>query len=387
MQTLLQPLEILDLQPGIRVVFGPDSLEWLPTLSSEFNVKRILLVTDPDIEKAGHAQRAAQLLESNAEIHVFDDVDENPTTVHVKNGVEFAKLHGPLDLIVAIGGGSAMDCAKAINFLLTNGGRMEDYWGAEKASKPMLPSIGIPTTAGTGSEAQSYALIEQETTHIKMACGDKKAKFRAVILDPRLTVTMPGTVTATSGIDAVTHSIESYVSLRRNPFSQMYAQAAWRLLDANYETVLKAPGNLEARGNMLLASHFAGTAIEYSMLGAAHACANPLSARYGTAHGVAVGLMLPHVIRFNAPVVQHLYRELVQLMGVSPSDTNDSERLASRVLQMSRAGSLPSRLRDCNVEAAAIPELAREATKQWTGTFNPRPLTEKDFIDLYEAAF
>ena len=151
------------------------------------------------------------------------------------------RIEGGFDLLIGLGGGSAMDCAKGINFILTNGGRMEDYWGVDKATKPMLPSIGIPTTAGTGSEAQSFALISQEDTHQKMACGDKKARFRTVILDPALTKSTPKGVTAATGIDAISHAVESYVSTRRNPISQMFAKEAWRLLEKSFEIVVGDP--------------------------------------------------------------------------------------------------------------------------------------------------
>lgn len=383
----MQGLQTFELQPGVRVLFGVNSIDEIGRLVGEFGARRVLLVTDAGIAKAGHIARVVHAL-GPLEVFIFDNVEENPSTRHVDQGLQFANEHRSIDLIVALGGGSAMDCAKGINFLLTNGGRMEDYWGSDKALKEMLPSIGIPTTAGTGSEAQSYALIEQEGTHIKMACGDPKARFRAVILDPGLTTTMPRSVTAITGIDAVTHSVESYVTTRRNPTSEKYAKEAWRLLEQNYETVLMEPENVEARANMLLASHFAGTAIEYSMLGAAHACANPLSARFGVAHGVAVGLMIPHVIRFNAPVVNNLYLELLQAAGVgSKAERTGAETLCDRILEMKQHGSLPARLRDCGVMENAIPDLAKEAAKQWTGTFNPRPVNEQDFIQLYEAAY
>ena len=163
---------------------------------------------------------------------VFDGVEENPTTRHVEAGAGFRADASCIDFLIAVGGGSSMDCAKGINFLLTNGGTMADYKGFGKASKPMLPSIGVPTTAGTGSEAQSYALIADEQTHMKMACGDRKAAFRVAILDPEVTVSQPAKVTAVTGIDALSHALESYVTTRRNPLSQMFAREAWRLLEA-----------------------------------------------------------------------------------------------------------------------------------------------------------
>ena len=277
-----------------------------------------------------------------------------------------------------------MDCAKGINFLLTNGGKMEDYWGVDKARQPMLPSIGIPTTAGTGSEAQSFALISQEKTHIKMACGDKKARFRAVILDPTLLTTVPQQVAAVTGIDAISHAIESYVCTKHNPISQMFAREAWRLLEKSFEIILKEPENIAAQSDMLLGAHFAGMAVENSMLGAAHACANPLTATYNLTHGIAVGLMLPHVLRFNSQIANELYADL---MGMPENSTDAAEHLCERVIQLKAAAGLPQQLRECRVKKSILPELAKAAATQWTAKFNPRPVAEKELLQLYASAF
>jgi alcohol dehydrogenase len=265
---------------------------------------------------------------------------------------------------------------------------MEDYWGMGKATKPLLPAFGIPTTAGTGSDAQSYALIAKADTHEKMACGDLKARFRTVILDPTLLTSVPPKVATITGIDAIAHSIESYVCTRRNPISQMFAKEAWRLLEKNFEVALREPKNIEAQGEMLLGAHLAGAAIENSMLGAAHACANPLTARYNIAHGIAVGLMLPRVIKFNSHAVNGYYNDLLAVAGVSFDQRNSSgEILADKIFQIETDMGLPQRLRECGVAENVLPELAKAAAKQWTGTFNPRPAGEEDFLDLYQSAF
>ena len=321
-------------------------------------------MTDDGIEKAGILERAVSALQSERiAADVFADTTPNPTTEDVDAALAVAKTNAPIDLIIGLGGGSAMDCAKGVNFLLTNGGKMEDYWGTNKATQPMLPSIGIPTTIGTGSEAQSFALIAQADTHVKMACGDKKARFGTVILDPTLTATLPRRVAAITGIDAIAHAVESYVSTRHNPMSQMFAQHAWELLDAHFEACLE-PENATARSKMLFGAYLAGLAIENSMLGAAHACANPLTARYEVTHGIAVALMLPHVIRFNSMVVGEIYRELYP----------DGD-LADRITELKQIGNLPNRLRDYPVQytigTADIPTLAKEAATQWTAQFNP----------------
>jgi alcohol dehydrogenase len=377
-----------DFHSPTRVVFGAGSLARLGELARELGDTRVLLVTDPGLEAAGHPQRAmASLQEAGLEVFLFDGVEENPSDRHVDAGVAFARPLA-IDLIVSVGGGSSMDCAKGINFLLTNGGRMADYKGFGKAAKPMLPSIGVPTTSGTGSEAQSYALIADEQSHMKMACGDRKAAFQVAILDPEVTVSQPRRVTAVTGIDALSHAVESYVTSKRNHVSQMFAREAWQLLEANFEAVLRDPNNVEARGAMQLGAFLAGTAIENSMLGATHACANPLTAHYGLTHGLAIGILLPHVVRFNAAAVGPLYGELTDQASLRNGDPDGAgEALAQRLAELMHAAELPTRLSDCGVSRGILPVLADEAAQQWTARFNPRPVTDADLLRLYEAAF
>jgi alcohol dehydrogenase len=371
-----------------RVIFGVNTLTQLGAVARELEATKVFLVTDPGVRAAGITDKAIESLHSSSiAVVVFDEVSENPTSTDVENAAKFAEASTGIDFIIGLGGGSAMDCAKGVNFLLTNGGRMEDYWGFNRATKPMLPSIGIPTTAGTGSEAQSYALISQEDTHRKMACGDVKARFRAVILDPLLTVTAPAKVTATAGIDAISHAVETYVTTKRNPVSQMFSVEAWKLLDANYEIVVRDPENINARAAMLLGSHFAGAAIEHSMLGAAHACANPLTARFGIDHGVAVSVMLPAVIQFNSEIVNASYAELLDAANITYQEQTPAARLSARIAELRTAGTLPQNLREFGITPEIFPELAHDACDQWTGKFNPRPLSEEDFVKLYEASY
>src|SRR5262245_6070071 len=371
-----------------RVVYGKGQLGRLGELTRELGATRVLLVTDPGLEAAGHPQRAlASLRGAGLETWVFDGVEENPSTKHVAAGLEVARQHR-VDCLVAVGGGSSMDCAKGINFLLTNGGTMADYKGFGKARLPMLPSVGVPTTAGTGSEAQSYALIADEKSHLKMACGDRKAAFRVAILDPEVTVSQPAKVTAVTGLDALSHAVESDVTTRRTALSQLFAREAWRLLDTNLETVMKTPDDLEARGKMQLGAHLAGMAIENSMLGATHACANPLTAHYGLTHGAAIGILLPHVIRFNAASVGELYADLTHDVGLfNGDDAMAGELLARRVAELLKALEMPATLSECGVSRGILPVLADEANQQWTARFNPRPVGEAELLGLYEAAY
>ena len=207
-----------------RVMFGVNSVERVGELARGLDAKRVLLVTDPGIVAAGHADKVRNLLVSEGlSVTLFGKARENPTTRDVDECLAVARSAG-IDTIVGLGGGSSMDTAKGCNFLLTNGGQMQDYRGIGKATKPMLPLIAIPTTAGTGSECQSFALIADEHTHQKMACGDPKAAARIAILDPLLTVSQPTRVAACTGIDAITHAVETAVTRKRTALSMMYSR-------------------------------------------------------------------------------------------------------------------------------------------------------------------
>jgi alcohol dehydrogenase len=293
-------------------------------------------------------------------------------------------------LLVGLGGGSSMDCAKGINFLYSCGGRMQDYWGIGKAKGPMLPMIAVPTTAGTGSEAQSFALISDAETHVKMACGDKRAACRIALLDPLLTVTQPPRVTALTGIDAIAHALETYVTTKRNFMSILFSRESWRQLEKNFVRVLHDPNDLEARSGMQLGAFLAGTAIENSMLGATHALANPLTAHYGVPHGEAIAMMLPHVIRFNGAVHRDWYCELlayVSGMNGAPSVSSGPEGLADFMGRMAAEAGLSGKLAECGIEEEKLPQLADDAAKQWTGTFNPRKVGSAELLELYRAAY
>ena len=370
-------MQPFDFQPRTRVIFGTGALDRLGEVTESLGGRHVLIVSDPGVVAAGYPARAMASIEMRGmDTYLFDDVEENPTTHHVNEALEYAQSHN-VDLIVGLGGGSSMDCAKGVNFLLTNGGEMADYWGVGKAEKPMLPLVAVPTTAGTGSEAQSFALIADAESHRKMACGDPKAAAAAAILDPELTITQPPEVTALTGIDALAHAVETWVTNRRNPLSKLYSREAWRLLSDNFPRVLEDAFDIEARGAMLLGANYAGTAIENSMLGAAHSCANPLTARYGVAHGAAVGLMLPAVIRFNSAEVGSLYSEL-------SDDGAGPDQLAERVEQLMEQAGLARRLSDHEIGRDALPDLAREASFEWTARFNPRAVTPKEMLEIYE---
>lgn len=376
-----------DFQPRTRVVFGPGCVVRTGQIAKNLGFQRSLVVGDPGIREAGHTARVLDgLTAENIEAFLFDTFGVNPDSEMVDRGAAFARtLH--VDSIVAIGGGSSLDCAKGINFVLRNGGKIADYRGYGKASTPLLPMIGIPTTAGTGSEAQSYAVIADARTRTKMACGDRSAAFRVAILDPDLTVTAPRHVAAMAGYDAIAHAVETAATSKRTPLSDMFSHHAWTLLSESFERVLLDPGNADARSAMMLGAHFAGMAIEQSMLGAAHACANPLTTRHDVAHGLALAIVLPHVVRWNAPAARDRYAALLGAPRRRMRDDDPAETLARQLEDFAVAGRLSTRLSEAGVNADAIPELAQLAADQWTGTFNPRPFDAKGAEEIYRAAF
>ena len=375
-----------EFRAATRLVVGRNAITQLGQLARELGATRALVVSDPGVGRAGHTAAGLDALAaSGIATAVFDQFGENPTTAQVEAGTAEARGFRP-DLIVGLGGGSSMDCAKGINFLMSCGGRMHDYHGRGKATGPMLPSIAVPTTAGTGSETQSFALITDAATDMKMACGDPRAAFRIAILDVHLTLTQPVRVAALTGIDAVSHAVESHVSRAATPASRIFSREAWRLLANNLPRVFADGTDVAAREAVQLGAAWAGLAIENAMLGAAHALANPLTAAHRVVHGQAVGLMLPHVVRFNAASCGTPYAELLHDIGIAAAPEAAGDELAAWLSRLLAASGLHTTLSALAIPAADGPALAAAAATQWTGGFNPRQASIDDFARLYEAA-
>jgi alcohol dehydrogenase len=364
-----------DALPSPRILFGAGRLAELPDCLATLGSKHALIVTDPGIVAAGHVARAtAFLTAAGIEATVFEGSHTNPSESDIEACRDFAKSI-QTDILIGLGGGSSMDTAKGCNFLLHNPGRMADYKGYGLAKNAMLPFIAIPTTAGTGSECQSYAIVSSDGTHEKMACGDPKALAHTAILDPELTASQPRNVATLTALDALSHALESAVCTKRNPISSAFSTEAFQLISTAIRDVLTGTADLETRGKMLHGAALAGCAIENSMLGAAHATANPLTARFDIPHGLAVAIMLPHVIRLNqsAPDIAAIYQNLALSLHSSLIDW------------LEKTISLAS-LTKPDIPLTAIPELAKAASQQWTGRFNPVPLDAPRFATLYHSA-
>ena len=369
-----------------RLVVGPGTIARLGDLARELGGTRVLVTSDRGIMAAGHTASGIESLRAaGITTEVFSTFTENPSSAEVEAGTAVARKFRP-DLLVGLGGGSSMDCAKGINFLLSCGGKMQDYRGRGTATGSMLPSIAVPTTAGTGSETQSFAVITDSVSGIKMACGDPRAAFRVAILDVNLTLTQPAVLAALTGIDALSHAVESQVCTAATPASRTFSREAWRLLAANLPGIVIDGGTVAARSAVQFGASLAGLAIEHSMLGAAHALANPLTAAHHLTHGQAVGVMLPHVVRFNGPVCGRAYAELLTDIAISATADEAGATLADWLTGLLAAAQLKTSLRACGIDAADVPALAAAAATQWTAGFNPRAVTAVDLADLYEAA-
>lgn len=378
-------------EPTQNIIFGNGTSNRVGKIAKKFG-QHALLVTDSGLSSVGHPQKIQKILEAaNLKVTLFDESIENPTESSVQACVQVAEK-SEVDLIIGLGGGSSMDTAKGCNFILSNGGKMSDFWGVDKATRPMYPLIAIPTTAGTGSECQSFALISNDISHKKMACGDKKALPRVTLLDPELTLSQPNSVTACTGVDALSHALESMVTSKRNKKSHHHAQLAFQLIQEFLPLVLKDPTDLYNRGQVLLGASHAGAAIERSMLGAAHSMANPLTANRGIVHGVAVGIVLPEVVKFNKKDLgtNSIYAELARVSGIASMDCHDEEAsglLIEKIYSILKLAKIPSFLNELGFAPSDIPSLALDASEQWTANFNPRPVSRDGFENIYSNLF
>jgi len=369
-----------------RLVVGPGAIRRLGEIARDLGATRALVTSDRGIVECGHTAAGIESLrDAGLATDVFSAFTENPSATEVEAGTAVARAFRP-DLLVGLGGGSSMDCAKGINFLHSCGGRMLDYRGRGTATGPMLPSIAVPTTAGTGSETQSFALITDDETGMKMACGDPRAAFRVAILDVNLTLTQPLSLAALTGVDALAHAVESHVSTAATPASRTFSREAWRLLAANLPHVVSGGGSIDARSAVQFGAALAGFAIENAMLGAAHALANPLTAAHHVVHGQAVGVMLPHVVRFNAAACGSAYANLLADVGIAATAGEAGSTLADWLTGLLATARLKTSLHGCGIDAPDVSALTAAAASQWTGGFNPRPVAATDLAALYEAA-
>jgi alcohol dehydrogenase class IV len=372
------------------VHYGAGKLSELGSLLRSINASKILIVTDRGIVASGILKKCTDaILPEHIRFSLFDGVEPNPTTDSVDKGLTLAKRESS-DAIVAIGGGSSIDASKAINVLLANGGQIADYHGFNHVGKKGLPLIAIPTTAGTGSEMTSVMLISDSKTHQKIVCSDPRIIPDVAILDPTLTLSLPPAVTIESGLDALGSSIEACVSKAANEYSDVLALRSIEIIANNIFKVYEEPFNLDSRSEMLIGANMMGLAVHLSYIGAAHSMANPLTKYFGIRHGIAVGMVLPHVMLFNTPSQPQKYKQIALALGVKLEQGEDdltmSRKGALKVRRLLDQLSLPNHLSEMGVKEDLIPTMAQEALAQLSIDYNPIKPDLQQMTDLFHSA-
>ena len=353
--------------------------------------RKALIVTDPGVIKAGlHSVVVESLKKDDVDVGVYDGVEPEPPARVVDDAVTMAR-DGHYDIIVGIGGGSSLDAAKGVALMVANEGKILDYAGLNMFRKRGIPKVLIPTTAGTGSEATWVCVLTDENENSKKSFYSTFLLPELAILDPSLTVSLPPSVTADTGLDALTHAIESYVSVNRTPYSEIMAREAVSLISANLPRAYAKSTDMRARHNMLLASNLAGMAFTSGGLGATHGLAYPLGTRYHMAHGRSNAIMLPHVMSYNLIGNLAGYRDIAELMGEEIKGLSLYEAAELAVLAVKRllaVVNISSRLSDYGIKEEDVPLLAEEAMRQSRFFVpNPRNLSETDIKGIYEKAY
>ncbi len=370
--------------------FGCGAIADLGSIVKKIGGTKVFLVADPGLEAANLLGRITKPLDDDSIPYtLYTKVDPEPGLRLADQGAELARQAGA-DCLVGVGGGSAMDVAKAISILLTNGGQAEDYLGLGKIKKAGVPKIMIPTTAGTGAEVSFTAVFINEKTKSKGGMNGDPLYPEATILDPELTVSLPPQVTASTGIDAFTHAIESYVSTQAHPMSDMYAVEAMKLISGNLAKAYAHGGNLQARTSMLLGSLLAGKALAMAGVGLVHAMAYPLGGMFGIPHGLANAVLLPYVLQYNLIGAPEKYAHVALLMGCDTKGMNHKEAarcMVEAVYEMNMEIGIPATLAELNIPDDQIPEMARIAlTVTRPVENNPRKPTLDEVISIYQVA-
>ncbi|AVI64584.1 L-threonine dehydrogenase [Shewanella sp. SW36] len=351
--------------------------------------KHALIVTDKPLVKIGLVGEVAEKLGQNGITStIYDGVQPNPTVTNVEAGLALLKAN-KCDFVISLGGGSPHDCAKGIALVATNGGSIKDYEGLDQSAKPQLPLVAINTTAGTASEMTRFCIITDEARHIKMAIVDKHTTPLLSVNDPELMLKKPASLTAATGMDALTHAVEAYVSIAANPITDACAIKAMELIQANLVNAVENGQDINAREQMAYAQFLAGMAFNNASLGYVHAMAHQLGGFYDLPHGVCNALLLPHVQEYNAQVVPARLKDIAKAMGVDVSAMTDEQGASAAIAaikKLSVAVKIPENLTLLGVKAEDIPTLADNALKDACGFTNPKQATHAEICQIFTNA-
>ncbi|UVL85356.1 L-threonine dehydrogenase [Pseudomonas sp. B21-028] len=375
--------------PAVNVM-GLGCLDEAMTAIRNYGFRKALIVTDAGLAKAGVADKVAGLLAlQDIESVIFDGAKPNPSTANVENGLGLLK-ESQCDFVVSLGGGSPHDCAKGIALCATNGGQIRDYEGVDRSGKPQLPLIAINTTAGTASEMTRFCIITDESRHVKMAIVDRNVTPLMSVNDPALMVAMPKGLTAATGMDALTHAVEAYVSTAASPITDACALKAIILISNNLRLAVRDGNDLAARENMAYAQFLAGMAFNNASLGFVHAMAHQLGGFYDLPHGVCNAVLLPHVQSFNASVCATRLTDVGRAMGVDTlrSSPEEGARAAiAAIVSLARDVEIPAGLRELGMRLDDVPVLAANALKDACGLTNPRAADQRQIEEIFRNAF
>lgn len=374
--------------PSVNMI-GSGCLDQAAKTLKQQGLRQALIVTDKVLNNIGVVAQVQQLLAAQQiESCVYDGTHPNPTTLNVKQGLALLQEH-QCDCVISLGGGSPHDCAKGIALLATNGGDIKDYEGVDRSTKPQLPMIAINTTAGTASEMTRFCIITDEARHIKMAIVDKHVTPILSVNDPHLMAGMPKGLTAATGMDALTHAIEAYVSNAANPITDACALKAVTMIAESLRDAVADGHDMQARENMAYAQFLAGMAFNNASLGYVHAMAHQLGGFYDLPHGVCNAVLLPHVQEFNASVCASRLKDIAAAMGLDVSHLNDQQGAAACIAAirlLAQDVGIPAGLRDLQVKEQDLDTLATNALKDACGFTNPIQATHAQIVAIFRAA-
>ena len=377
-------------QTPTKIISGIDSTAEIIKELNALHAKKVLLITDPGLVQAGVAQQVVEMLKQAAvEVEIFDAVEPDPSIQVATKAAEMAK-NVKANVLIALGGGSAIDTAKSAALLVTNGGYLKDYAGVNKVVKPILPLIAVPTTAGTGSEVTIFAVMSDPEKQEKFTISSALIAPAVAVLDPLLTLKLPPSVTAFTGMDALTHAIEAFTSSIAQPATDALALSAIKLILKHLPVAVGRGDNIMARDGMLQASLLAGIAFNNAFLGLAHAIASPLGGHFHVPHGLANAVMLPYVMEYNLPTAVRRYAEIGRALGlqaVGDTPRAVAEKTVAAITQLARDINIPEKLSNIGAKEELLPLVARDALKSIQLKFNVRNASEKEILALLQKAY
>lgn len=372
-----------------NIVVGAGSLKRLPELAKNLKKSKAYIISGPHLEKIGMVDKCREALKAaGIESDAFTQTEGNPSTDTVAKAAEGFKS-SKADFIVAFGGGSPLDVAKAVAVIASYGGNITDYEGGGKVPGPVVPMIAIPTTAGTGSEVTAFSVITDHSRNYKLTVVSNYLLPAYAILDPELITTVPKSTAAACGIDAMVHALEAFISKAASPFSDLFAKEALRLIGTSIRDYVLDRSNLVACESMLTGSLFAGIAFSHARLGDVHAMSHPVSAYFDVAHGVANAVLLPTIVDYNMTYASEKYKYIYDCICEKPlsDDTFTPEMLAAEIRVLNDELGIPSSLSEVGVDSSLFDKMADDAMKSGNILVNPRPTTKKDILALYAQAF